>query len=82
MTSQQAGNQVWANTASTAPGGASGDLGNDVGDAVVVTAPVIEMQPEIDPGTSGKPQARGTSYAPKQAPGWDKTTVPEVVREK
>lgn len=81
-TSQHAGNQVWANTAHTAPGGASGDLGNDLNEAVVVTAPVIDMQPEIAPGTDGKPKARGSQgEPPKTAPGWGKTTVPNVVRD-
>lgn len=80
-TSQQAGNQVWKNTAMTAPGGASGDLGSDVGSPVVVDAPVLDMQPEIAPGTDGKPKARG-QYEPKPVDTWAKTTVPDVVREK
>lgn len=80
-TSQHGGNQVWANTAMTAPGGASGDLGNDLHEAVVVDAPVIEMQPVLKPGTDGKPQASDEhGYAPG-TPGWGKTTVPNVVRE-
>jgi hypothetical protein len=81
VTSQHGGNQVWANNAHTAPGGASGDLGNGLNQAVVVDAPTIEMQAEIEPGTDGKPKAReGTGYAPG-APDWGKTTVPNVVRE-
>lgn len=82
-TSQHGGNQVWANTAHTAPGGASGDLGNDLNEAVVVTAPVIEMQPEIAPGTDGKPKARSGQGTPSiSPPNWGKTSVPDVVREK
>lgn len=81
--SMHGGNQVWANTAMTAPGGASGDLGNDLNEAVVVDAPVIEMQEQIEPGTDGKPKTDtgGGSYKPG-APDWGKTTVPDVVREK
>lgn len=81
-TSQHAGNQVWANNAHTAPGGASGDLGNDLDQAVVVAAPVIEEQPQIEPGTDGKPQARGSSAHLPGAPSWGKTSSPDVVREK
>lgn len=43
-TSQHGGNQVWANNAMTAPGGPSGDLGNDLNQAVVVDAPEIDAQ--------------------------------------
>lgn len=82
-TSQHAGNQVWANNAMTAPGGASGDLGNDLDQAVVVAPPSIEGQPAIEPGTDGKPQARGAAgslhFPP---PAWGKITAPGVVREK
>lgn len=81
VTSQHAGNQVWANSAHTAPGGASGDLGNDLDQAVVVAPPVIEEQPLLKPGTDGKPKARSSaSYSPG-APAWGKTTTPDVVRE-
>ena len=81
-TSQHGGNQVWANTAHTAPGGASGDLGNDLNEAVVVDAPVIEMQPKIAPGTDGKPKARGSGAHTPPPPSWGKTTANDVVREK
>jgi hypothetical protein len=82
VTSQHGGNQVWSSAnAHTAPGGASGNLGDGVGDAVVVPPPVIEEQPQIAPGTDGKPKARNsTSYSPGK-PDWGKTTVPETVRE-
>jgi hypothetical protein len=81
-TSQHGGNQVWQNTAMTAPGGASGDLGNDLDEAVVVKAPVIDMQPVIKPGTDGKPSARTGSGHTASEPSWGKTTSPNVVREK
>jgi hypothetical protein len=80
--SMHGGNQVWARTSMSAPGGASGDLGNDVGSAVVVSAPVIEMQGEIEPGTDGKPKARNSSGHAPGEPAWAKTTSPNVVREK
>ena len=77
-TSQQAGNQVWANNAMTAPGGASGDLGEDVGKPVVAHAPVLDEQAEIEPGDDGKPQP-GNDHLPS-SPSWGKTTVANVVR--
>jgi hypothetical protein len=80
-TSQHGGNQIWANNAHTAPGGNSGDLGNDLNEAVVVDAPVIEAQPVIKPGTDGKPPARSSGSYTAPAPAWAKTSVPDVVRE-
>ena len=81
VTSQHGGNQVWANTAMTAPGGASGDLGNDLNEAVVVGPPSIEMQSQIAPGTDGKPRARSGQGTPSPSPpDWGKTTIPDVVR--
>ena len=80
-TSQQAGNQVWANNAHTAPGGASGDLGEDVGKPVVVDAPVIDDIVSVKPGEDGKPKAR-TDTTPAPSPNWKPTTVPTVIREK
>ncbi len=79
-TSQHAGNQVWANNARTAPGGKSGDLGNDLNQAVVVAAPTIEMQSKLPPSEDGKPQAKGQDWTPPGPPAWKSTTVPKVVR--
>ncbi len=80
-TSQQAGNQVWQNNAMTAPGGASGDLGWDVGMNVVAKAPVIEDIASVKPGQDGKPQASTeTGYAPGP-PAWGKTASPVTARE-
>jgi len=79
-TSQHAGNQVWANNAMTAPGGASGDLGNDLDQAVVVTAPKVETQSKLPPSEDGKPQPKGQDWSPPGAPAWKSTTVPDVVR--
>lgn len=79
-TSQHGGNQVSANNAMTAPGGASGDLGNDLNEAVVVQAPVVETQQKMPPSDDGKPQAKGQDWSPPGAPAWTKTTVPTVVR--
>jgi hypothetical protein len=80
-TSQQAGNQVWANNAMTAPGGASGDLGKDPGAPVVSDAPVIDDIASVKPGEDGKPQAR-TDSTPAPSPGWAATSKPSVVRQK
>lgn len=74
-TSQHGGNQVCDNShAMTAPGGASGDLGNDLGEAVVVHPPVVEAQPKRQPGDDGKPKARATAGEPGlPAPAWKNT---------
>lgn len=72
-TSQHGGNQVSANNARTAPGGASGDLGNDLNEAVVIHAPVVEAQPKIPPGTDGKPDAKGSDWTPPGPPSWKNT---------
>ena len=81
-TSQHAGNQVWANNAMSGPGGASGDLGNDLNQAVVVKAPTVETQDSFPPGDDGKPQAsKHTDYTRPGPPGWKATTVPTVVRD-
>lgn len=79
-TSQHGGNQIWANNAHTAPGGASGDLGNDLNEAVIVNAPVIEAQPVIRPGSDGKPPAKAGPYTPGTVT-WSKTATPDGVRE-
>ncbi len=81
-TSQQAGNQVWANNAQTAPGGESGDLGNDIGARVVVPPPVIDDIVSVKPGQDGKPQARGENWSVPGPPGWGKTAAPVTIREK
>jgi hypothetical protein len=81
-TSQHAGDQIFENNAMTAPGGASGDLGWNVGAPVVSKAPVVETQQSVQPGEDGKPQAKGENWTPPGAPSWKPTTVPEVVREK
>lgn len=75
-TSQHAGNQVWSQEhAMTAPGGASGDLGNDLNQAVVVHPPEVEASAKIPPGTDGKPKARTTAGKPGlPAPSWKKTS--------
>ena len=78
--SMHGGNQVWGNNAMTAPGGKSGDLGNDLGQAVVVGPPKIEMQSKLPPSEDGKPQAKGQDWSPPGPPVWKKTTVPDVVR--
>jgi hypothetical protein len=78
-TSQHAGNQVWANNAMTAPGGDSGDLGDDVGAKVVTPAPTIDMIDVGKPSTDGKPQPRG-DQGPDNRPAWRATTTPNVVR--
>jgi hypothetical protein len=80
-TSQHAGNQVWSQEhAMTAPGGASGDLGNDLGQAVVVHPPDVETGEKITPGTSGKPPAKAGSLS-AGPPSWTRTTTPDVVRD-
>lgn len=80
-TSQHGGNQVWDQShAMTALGGASGDLGNNLNQAVVVDAPEVEAQPDIDPGDDGKPKATAGSI-PAGGARWSKTTVPVVNRE-
>lgn len=79
--SQHAGNQVWPRNSMSAPGGASGDLGDQPNAKVVVDhTPQIEMQPLRRPGEDGKPQASGqTSYNPGPL-AWGKTTTPDTVR--
>jgi len=70
-TSQHGGNQVADNSnAMTAPGGASGDLGNDLGTAVVVNPPKVETQSKTQPGDDGMPQAAGENWSPPGAPSW------------
>lgn len=75
-TSQHAGNQVWSQEhAMTAPGGASGDLGNDLNQAVVVHPPGVQTQQPTQPGEDGKPQARATAGDPGLSPpSWKKTS--------
>jgi hypothetical protein len=77
-TSQHGGNQVSANNAMTAPGGASGDLGNDLNEAVVVNAPVVETAPKNPARSDSKPDPK--SWSPPGPPAWGKTTSPDVVR--
>ncbi len=79
-TSQHGGDQIFANNAMTAPGGASGDLGWDPGGPVVSAAPKIETQSKLPPSEDGKPQAKGQNWSPPGAPSWKSTTVPETVR--
>ena len=78
--SMHAGNQVWERNSMSAPGGASGDLGNNLGSAVVIHAPVIEAQDKTEPGDDGKPQPDDSWSAPP--PSWKPTTVPDVIRTK
>lgn len=80
-TSQHAGNQVWANNARSAPGGKSGDLGNDLNQAVVVDAPTVEVAGKVPVSDDGKPQARGQDWTPPGSPAWKPTAVPETIRE-
>jgi hypothetical protein len=80
-TSQHGGDQIFKNNAMTAPGGASGDLGWNVGAPVETEAPVIEMQQKMPPGDDGKPQAKGQDWSPPGQPRWGSTTTPKVVRE-
>jgi len=54
-TSQHGGNQVADNSnAMTAPGGASGDLGSGLNEAVVIDPPKVEVQPARQPSDTGK----------------------------
>lgn len=82
-TSQHAGNQVWSQEhALTAPGGASGDLGNDLNQAVVVHPPGVQTQQPVRPGEDGKPKARTTAGKPDlPEPSWKPATTPDVVRD-
>lgn len=76
-TSQHGGNQVWSQEhAMTAPGGPSGDLGNDLNQAVVVSPPEIEPAGDrIQPGDDGKPKARASTGKPGlPAPSWKTTS--------
>lgn len=79
-TSQHGGDQIFANNAMTAPGGASGDLGWAPGAPVVCDAPKIESQSKMasmEPGDDGKPQPK--SWSPPGAPSWGATTKPKTV---
>ena len=83
-TSQHGGNQVWSQEhAMTAPGGPSGDLGNDLNEAVVVDPPEIEPanKTQIEPADDGKPQASGQSGYSPPAPAWGYRKPPETVRK-
>lgn len=82
-TSQTGGNQVWDQShAHTAPGGASGDLGDGPHAPVLVSPPKVEVAATLPPGTDGKPKARQQTWTPPGPPAWKATTVPDVVREK
>lgn len=69
-TSQHGGDQVFANNAMTAPGGASGDLGWNPGAPVLSSAPVVEAQKKTSPGDDGMPQAKGENWTPPGTPSW------------
>jgi len=72
-TSQHGGNQVADNShAMTAPGGASGDLGNDLGTAVVIDSPVVDDTPHKDSVTRSEAPPKNGNPFPKgsAAPSW------------
>lgn len=80
-TSQAGGNMMSSNSAAmTAPGSEPVD---PLPDRKEQGNPALDVPAaEMKPGTDGKPRARGGSgYAPG-APGWGKTTAPNVVRER
>lgn len=83
-TSQHGGNQVWSQEhAMTAPGGPSGDLGNDLGEAVVVDPPEIDTSNTtvIKPADDGKPQASGQSGYSAPPPAWGYRQPPQTIRK-
>lgn len=77
VTSQAGGNMVSSNEdAFTAPGSQPVDK---LTDRDVQSDPHVEVPPEMPPGTSGKPKARG-QQGPASHAAWGKTTTPNVVR--